>query len=219
MKPSWTAVSSICQSVSCHVTGTRSPVRAGGHIPSADPHWARGAGQRRSFINEGKCVGVHLTSRRLNSRRQKQKDTSVLQPRNNHIKSYQIVGRIPKISTKHAAILCTSTVTLTVRWEHVLTEGPTFEWIRNYRLSGNRLRSIHNSCSVAQLLSVPCVRRLTDFCGVRSTPALTSLSLPSVSARRYLAGYLSGSDPVDLTLLIRSSRMPAVLGAMVPGNL
>jgi hypothetical protein len=52
-----------------------------------------------------------------------------------------------------------------------------------------------------------------DFCGVFSNPAPISFVFSSVST-----GFLSRSDPVDLTFLT-SLWMPVVLGNVIPRNL
>jgi hypothetical protein len=49
-------------------------------------------------------------------------------------------------------------------------------------------------------------------------PALTSSSFSSVSTLHFLAGFLSRSDTVDLTLL-KTSWMAVVLGTVIPENL
>jgi hypothetical protein len=67
-------------------------------------------------------------------------------------------------------------------------------------------------------MPVSCARRLNDLCGVCSNLDLNSSSFSSLSSLRFLAGILSRSDPVDLTLLI-SLWMSVVLGTVIPGNL
>jgi len=67
-------------------------------------------------------------------------------------------------------------------------------------------------------MPVSCARHLSYFCGVYSNLAPSSSVFSSVSTRRFLAGYLSRCDPVNLTFLI-SSRGALFAGTVFLRNL
>jgi hypothetical protein len=67
-------------------------------------------------------------------------------------------------------------------------------------------------------MPVSCAGYLTDFSGVCFNLALISSGVSLVSTWHFLAGFLSRSDPVDLTFLI-SFWTPLVLGTVFPVNL
>jgi hypothetical protein len=65
---------------------------------------------------------------------------------------------------------------------------------------------------------VSCARHLSDISGACFNLAPITFSFSLICTQRFLEGFLSRSDPVDLTLLI-SLWMPVVLGTVIPGNL
>jgi hypothetical protein len=67
-------------------------------------------------------------------------------------------------------------------------------------------------------MPVTCAWHLSDFCGVDSKLAPISYRFSLISTWHFLAGCLSRSDPMDLTLLI-SLRMSLLLETVFLGNL